>query len=136
VAKVLIVEDDVSLGKMIRDWLVMEHHKVEIVTDGAEAQNMLKVYEYDILILDWELPHMSQESRFSKSFAVVVAPLQFLCLPEKAPYMIKKTGFDAGADDYLTKPFHGKELTARLRALSAAARGLRWRFAQICSPHS
>jgi len=116
VAKVLIVEDDVSLGKMIRDWLVMEHHKVEIVTDGAEAQNMLKVYEYDILILDWELPHVTG-IEILKEFRSRGGTTPVLVLTGKGTIDDKETGFDAGADDYLTKPFHGKELTARLRAL-------------------
>ena len=115
-AKVLIVEDDVSLGKMIRDWLLMEHHKVEIVTDGAEAQNMLKVYEYDILILDWELPHVSG-IEILKDFRGRGGTTPVLVLTGKGEIDDKETGFDAGADDYLTKPFHGKELTARLRAL-------------------
>lgn len=115
-AKVLIVEDDVSLGKMIRDWLVMDHHKVEIVTDGAEAQNMLKVYEYDILILDWELPNVTG-IEILKEFRSRGGTTPILVLTGKGTINDKEEGFDAGADDYLTKPFHGKELTARLRAL-------------------
>lgn len=58
-AKVLVVEDDVSLGKMVRDWLALEHHQTEVVTDGAEAKEMLKVYKFDVIVLDWELPNLS-----------------------------------------------------------------------------
>src|SRR3990167_396313 len=101
---------------MIRDWLVMEHHRVEIVTDGAEAQNMLKVYEYDILILDWELPHITG-IEILKEFRSRGGTTPVLVLTGKGTIDDKETGFNAGADDYLTKPFHGKELTARLRAL-------------------
>ncbi len=115
-AKVLIVEDDVALGKMVRDWLLMEHHKVEIVTDGADAKEMLKVYDYDIVILDWELPHVSG-IEILKEFRSRGKSTPVLVLTGRSAIDDKETGFDAGADDYLTKPFHGKELTARLRAL-------------------
>ncbi len=115
-AKILVVEDDVALGKMVRDWLLMEHHNVEIVSDGGEAREMLKVYDYDIIILDWELPHVSG-IEILKEFRSRGRSTPVLVLTGRSAIDDKETGFDAGADDYLTKPFHGKELTARLRAL-------------------
>lgn len=115
-AKVLVVEDDVSLGKMVRDWLALEHHQTEVVTDGAEAKEMLKVYKFDVIVLDWELPNLSG-IEILKDFRSRGGLTPVLILTGKGSIIEKEAGFDAGADDYLTKPFHGKELTARLRAL-------------------
>lgn len=115
-AKILIVEDDLGLSKMIRDWLVFEKHQVEEVADGTEALERLRFYEYDLVILDWMLPGTSgvqilREFRNSRGSTPV------LMLTGKDAVVDKETGLDAGADDYLTKPFHMKELSARTRAL-------------------
>lgn len=115
-AKVLVVEDDVALGKMVRDWLSLEHHNTELVADGAEGLSRVKVYDYDLLILDWELPgapgiEILQAYRARGGLAPV------LMLTGRGSVNDKEMGLDAGADDYLSKPFHAKELTARLRAL-------------------
>ena len=55
-AKILIVEDDRDLGGMIVDWLRFEHYNVEIVYDGTEGWERLQSFEYDVIVLDWELP--------------------------------------------------------------------------------
>lgn len=115
-AKILIVEDDLSLGKMVRDWLALDHHATELVSDGAEALSMLKVYEYDLIVLDWELPNVSG-IEILKAFRAQGGLAPVLMLTGRGTIDDKESGFDSGADDYLTKPFHGKELTARIRAL-------------------
>lgn len=115
-SKILLVEDDQGLAKLVRNWLSLEHHTVEYVEDGEEALHRLKINEYDLIILDWSLPKMTgldvlQEFRgFGGNTPVIM-------LTGKDSISDKELGFDTGADDYLTKPFHGKELTARIKAL-------------------
>ncbi len=115
-AKILIVEDDLGLSKMVRDWLVFEKHQVEEVADGNEALEKLRFYEYDLVILDWMLPGMSGV-QILREFRNTRGSTPVLMLTGKDTIIDKETGLDAGADDYLTKPFHMKELSARTRAL-------------------
>lgn len=115
-AKILIVEDDVQLSKLVRDWLKLERHESEIVNDGQEAIERLKVYEYDLIILDLELPVIGG-MEILKQFRADGKKTPVLILTGRTTIDDKEVGLDAGADDYLTKPFHAKELTARIRAL-------------------
>lgn len=115
-AKVLIIDDDVQLCATIKGWLSVDHHNVEISNDGDDALNRLRLSEYDLIILDVGMPGKSglevlQEFR-SRGGATPV-----LMLTGKNSVDDVERGFETGADDYLTKPFHGRELTARLRAL-------------------
>jgi DNA-binding response OmpR family regulator len=115
-AKVLLVEDEVDLSSLINNWLAREHHLVEVVHDGATALHRLKVAKYDVIILDVMLPGMSgfdvcREFRQSRG----ATPILFLTA--KNSLQDKEMGFLAGADDYLTKPFHLKELEFRVKAL-------------------
>jgi len=115
-AKILLVEDDQSLAKLVRNWLSLEHHVVETVEDGEEALHRLKVSEYDLVILDWTLPKLTGVEVL-KEHRRMGGQTPVLMLTGKDKISDKEEGFDAGADDYLTKPFHGKELTARIKAL-------------------
>ncbi len=115
-AKILVVEDNVELAEQVRTALLFEHHTVESVHDGRDAFGNLRAFQYDLVILDWDLPGMSgldicKEYRGSGG----VTPI--LMLTGKGGIAEKESGLDAGADDYLTKPFHLKELLARTRAL-------------------
>ncbi len=115
-AKVLFVEDEKALSDVVVDWLTAQQYIVEHVGDGQEALHRLNCYQYDVIVLDWGLPGISgievcQQFR-SKGGATPV-----LMLTGKRDVDDKEAGLDAGADDYLTKPFHMKELAARLRAL-------------------
>lgn len=115
-AKILLVEDDDTLSEQVDSWLTHEQHVVEVVTEGKEALDRLRLYTYDLVILDWGLPDITginvlQEYRRSKGSSPV------LMLTGRGEVEEKMTGLDTGADDYLTKPFHFKELSARVRAL-------------------
>ncbi len=115
-AKVLVVEDDTDTGATIKDLLVLESHIVEVVADGAEAASRLKQYDYDLIVLDWELPDTTgvevlREYRLQRGKTPV------LMLTGRSDFADKETGLDTGADDYLTKPFHPREFGARVRAL-------------------
>ncbi len=115
-AKVLIVDDDVEIVDMISDWLKSENYIVEAAHAGREAQAFLEQYKYDLIILDWELPDkhgvdICREYRRQNGKAPI------LMLTGRDTIDFKTEGLDAGADDYLTKPFNLKEISARLRAL-------------------
>lgn len=115
-AKILLVEDDRDLSLVIADSLQAQQHTVEFVHTGTEGRERLSSFDYDLVILDWDLPQISgveilREMR-SRGKSTPV-----LMLTGKSDTSQKETGLDSGADDYLTKPFAMKELQARLRAL-------------------
>ncbi|MBZ0184944.1 MAG: response regulator transcription factor [Candidatus Obscuribacterales bacterium] len=115
-AKILIVEDDVDMVGMLEDWLLHEHHVVEAVTRGEDACDRLKFYFYDLIILDWQLPDLSG-LEVLKTYRAAGGLSPILMLTGKNAISDKEAGLDSGADDYLTKPFNAKELSARIRAL-------------------
>lgn len=115
-AKILLVEDDLGLSRMVRDWLTFEHHLVETAHNGSDGLDKLQFYQYDLVILDWELPGMHGPD-IAREFRSKGGTTPILMLTGKGTIADKESGFEAGADDYLTKPFHMKELSMRLRAL-------------------
>jgi DNA-binding response OmpR family regulator len=114
--KILVVEDDQDLAQMVRSYLLFEHYEVENVFDGSEGIIRVKTYEYDIIILDLGLPDLSG-IEVLKTLREKGSRTPVLILTGKHSVEEKELGLDAGADDYVTKPFHMKELGARLRAL-------------------
>ncbi|MCA9818625.1 MAG: response regulator transcription factor [Cyanobacteriota/Melainabacteria group bacterium] len=115
-AKVLLVEDDRNLAGTVREWLEFEHYLVEWVETGTDALDMMKSYKYDVIIMDLTLPKMDG-IEVCKNFRQQGGETPILILTGRGTVPDKELGFDAGADDYLTKPFHLKELSARIRAL-------------------
>jgi DNA-binding response OmpR family regulator len=115
-AKILLVEDDEALSKRIKSWLEIEHHAVECAIRGHDALERLKFFQFDLIILDWQLPELDgieilQAYRNSGGKSAV------LMLTGRDDVKDRLTGLNCGADDYLTKPFHPEELSARVRAL-------------------
>lgn len=115
-AKILVVEDDATLQDNLRDWLTFEHHIVETASNGGDGLELLRFYKYDLVILDWQLPNMDG-IEVCRQFRSLGGSTPVLMLTGKDSIADKEAGLDAGADDYLTKPFHTKELSARVRAL-------------------
>jgi two-component system response regulator MprA len=115
-AKILLVEDEHDLSMLIKDWLESESHLVEWVEDGLSALNYLTVNSYDLAILDIMLPHMNGVD-VCRRHKQAGGETKVLMLTAKSCVEDKEIGLDAGADDYLTKPFHLKELSARIRVL-------------------
>jgi len=115
-AKILIVEDDKQLSSLLVDWLTGEGHVPDPVYKGTDGLERLQFYKYDVVVLDWELPGLSGPE-VCKQFRNSGGQTPVIMLTGKKEIEEKETGLDAGADDYLTKPFHMKELSARLRAL-------------------
>lgn len=115
---ILLAEDDVTLGELI-DMILRDKagHKVDWVTTGQEAYDYAVSSHYDVLILDWMMPEgdgidvCRQLRKEGYSGAI-------LMLTAKDSVQDRVMGLDAGADDYLVKPFEIEELFARLRALS------------------
>lgn len=115
-AKIFIIEDDVPLVGLLSQWLTNEKHVVEYVDNGKEGLEWLRIYECDLVILDINLPGMNgfEVCRLYRDHGGI-API--LMLTGRDSLNDKEAGLDLGADDYLTKPFDARELTARVRAL-------------------
>ena len=116
--RVLLVEDEIDLGTAIERSLKQEKYIVDWVQDGREAWNYLEQQptEYSVAILDWMLPRLSG-LELCKRLRRDKNPLPVLILTAKDRIEDRVEGLDAGADDYLVKPFGMLELLARLRAL-------------------
>jgi DNA-binding response OmpR family regulator/HPt (histidine-containing phosphotransfer) domain-containing protein len=114
--KILVIEDDQLVADTLVELLTAQTHAVEIALDGESGRDLLKTYEYDLVILDLTLPKIDgialcQQIR-SQGSAVPV-----LILTGQDDHHHKAIGLDAGADDYVVKPFDPEELLARVRAL-------------------
>ena len=115
-AKLLLIEDDRNLNASIKQWLALENYLVEVVEDGVSGLELLRTYEYDVVILDITLPRLTG-LEVCKQYRQSGGVAKILMLTGRGSIQDKAEGLDIGADDYLTKPFHFKELSARLRAL-------------------
>lgn len=115
-AKILLVEDDIDLTSTMSDFLEHEGYTVEHAGDGAEADFRLSSFKYDLIMLDWNLPKMSGLDVL-KNYRKSGGRTPVLMLTGRGGLSDKESGLDTGADDYLSKPFHLTELSARLRAL-------------------
>jgi len=114
--RILVVEDELKVASFIKKGLQEEAYAVDVANDGAEGLSLIEMNVYDAVILDLMLPkrngiEVMQEIR-SKKLNVPV-----IMLTARDTLADKVMGLDAGADDYLTKPFAFQELLARLRSL-------------------
>ncbi|HXS65408.1 MAG TPA: response regulator transcription factor [Streptosporangiaceae bacterium] len=118
--RVLIAEDDRGLRDVLSRGLRENSYAVDAVPDGAAALRFLRSYEYAIAILDWRMPEVSglEVLRWLRSHEAATAVLM---LTARDAHADRVAGLDAGADDYLVKPFDFDELLARMRALQRRA---------------
>jgi two-component system OmpR family response regulator len=115
---VLVVEDDVRLGDLLRRLLTRDRHLVEVTTSGAEALETVDASSgLELVILDVGLPDISG-FEVARRMRRRGATLPILMLTARDAVDDRVNGLDAGADDYLVKPFAYEELAARLRALA------------------
>lgn len=114
--KLLIADDDDALCVNLDEWLKLEHYTQDIVHTGNEAVDYLQRFVYDAIILDWEMPGPSGVE-VCKNYRDRGGRAAIIILTGRGAVSDKEAGLDAGADDYVTKPFHFKELSARLRAV-------------------
>ncbi len=119
--KILIVEDEKRVAGYIKKGLEMKSYVVDAVFDGQEGLDFALSEDYDLIILDWMLPHLSGKQILEKvREADKQTPILMLTAKTATKSIVE--GLDNGADDYLPKPFSFKELTARVRALTRRSR--------------
>ena len=120
--RILIVEDEPKVASFIRRALEEESYAVDVCTDGIQGRDLGSEVNYDLIILDLMLPGMpGLEVLKALRNAKVKTPILILTARSEVDQRVK--GLDAGADDYLTKPFAIEELLARSRALLRRAGG-------------
>lgn len=115
-AKILLVDDDTDMTAVLGEWLEGEGYIVESAENGEDALSRLAHYEYDIVVMDVGLPDI-QGFEVCSTYRARGGSLPVIMLTGRGQIADKTQGFESGADDYLTKPFHPVELGARLRAL-------------------
>ena len=120
--RVLVVEDDPDLGRQLSDALTQAGYAVDLAPDGEEGHFLGDTEPYDAAVLDLGLPKMDGV-RVLEKWRNAGKDMPVLILTARDRWSEKVAGFDAGADDYLTKPFYTEELLARLRALMRRAAG-------------
>ncbi len=114
--RILVVEDEERLASLIRQGLVEEGHAVDLASTGEDALDWVTIVAFDVIVLDIMLPGISgiavcRQLRRNRRLTPI------LLLTARDAIADRVAGLDAGADDYLVKPFAFAELTARLRAL-------------------
>jgi two-component system, OmpR family, response regulator len=115
--RVLIVEDEKKMAGLLKKGLEEENHSVNVAFDGRAALETAQDFEFDVIVLDIMLPGVDGYEvarRLRKSHNET--PILMLTARDAVPDIVK--GLDAGADDYLTKPFSFEEFLARLRSVS------------------
>ena len=121
--RVLLVEDDPILRAQLRAGLAEAGYAVDETDNGRDAQHLGDTEPYDAVVLDLGLPILDGLSVL-RQWRAASRRMPVLILTARDNWHEKVTGIDAGADDYLTKPFHMEELLARLRALIRRSQGL------------
>ena len=114
--KVLLVEDDRLFGESLTEYLQSEGFITDWVYDPREVMDLLEVSCYDVIVLDLIMPHIGGEELI-KAIREKDKETPILVLTAKQRLEDKRTCFELGADDYLTKPFEMEELVLRLKAL-------------------
>ena len=129
----LIVEDEKQLQLQIRQQMEAQGHSVDSASDGREGLYFGEEFRYDLAIIDLGLPEIDgielirRIRKAGKQFPILI-------LTARGDWQDKVEGLEAGADDYLTKPFHQQELSARVKALlrrSAGQSSNSWQFGPL-----
>jgi len=114
--RILIIEDERDLANALARGLRQEGYAVDIATNGMEGLELGEIYEYDLVVLDLNLPKLDG-LEVCQRFRSNKPELLILILTARSRLEDRVIGLDQGADDYLVKPFHFEELAARIRAL-------------------
>ncbi|QSB17528.1 response regulator transcription factor [Natronosporangium hydrolyticum] len=115
--RVLVAEDERLLADAIAEWLRREAFAVDVAYDGDDALSRLRINEYDVVVLDRDLPVVHGDE-VCRAVTEVAAPPRVLMVTAATAVRDRVAGLAIGADDYLTKPFAFVELAARVHALA------------------
>jgi two-component system, OmpR family, response regulator PhoP len=120
--RILVIEDEVALRSQLMARLTAEGYRCEATGDGAEGLYLASEYPFDVALVDLGLPTISG-TEIIRGLRAAGSLLPILVLTARGRWQDKVEGLEAGADDYLAKPFEVDELLARLRALLRRAHG-------------
>jgi two-component system OmpR family response regulator len=120
--RILVIEDDTNLNRQIKDALTEAGYAVDVAFDGEEGHFLGDTEPYDAVVLDIGLPQMDGLSVLEE-WRRAGRTVPVLLLTARDRWSDKVQGIDAGADDYVAKPFHMEEILARIRALVRRAAG-------------
>jgi two-component system, OmpR family, copper resistance phosphate regulon response regulator CusR len=115
--KLLIVEDEEKLARSLEKGLTAEGYIIDVAKDGDAAATLVEAGSYDMILLDWMIPGENDGPALIKLWRNAKEQAPILMLTARTTIGDRVHGLDAGADDYLTKPFSFDELLARVRAL-------------------
>jgi DNA-binding response OmpR family regulator len=119
--RILVVEDEPLLAGAVAEWLRGDAHAVDVVHDGGAALERIDVNEYDVVVLDRDLPVVHGDD-VCRAVVAGESPVRVLMLTASADIDDRVAGLSLGADDYLPKPFAFPELAARVVALGRRSR--------------
>jgi len=119
--RLLLVEDDPRVGELVKDALESEGYAVDWAESAEEGLSLIEVFPYDLVVLDVMLPAKDGFTFVAELRKEHATPVLMLTARDALDDRVR--GLEGGADDYLTKPFHLKELRARIRALLRRASG-------------
>lgn len=115
--RILVVEDEVKIAQSLERGLVSEGYVVDIAYDGDSAEALIEAGSYDLVLLDWMIPGKHDGPALVRLWREAGEQAPILLLTARTTIGDRVMGLDAGADDYLPKPFSFDELLARIRAL-------------------
>lgn len=127
---IILVEDDASLGNQLRKGLMQEGFVVDLIANGQAALSALRAKAYDLLVLDWMLPDTDGVTLL-RSLRAEGSRLPVIFLTARGEVDDRVSGLDAGADDYMTKPFALAELLARIRSLLRRGEAVRQKVIRV-----
>lgn len=114
--KILVVDDEMLIRNVVREYLTLENYEVEEASDGDEAINLFRNNDYDLVIMDVMMPKKDGFQTVKELKKIKDTPV--IMLSARTEEYDKLIGFDIGVDDYVTKPFSPKELVARVKAVT------------------
>ena len=113
--KILIVDDEILIRKVIKEYCILENYEVVEAENGIDAIEKIKHDNIDLIVLDVMMPKLDGLSAFKEIKKIKNIPT--IVLSARSEEFDKLTGFELGIDDYVTKPFSPKELMARIKAV-------------------
>lgn len=118
---ILIVDDEIRIREVVKEYCLLEDYNVLEASDGLEALEIVKNNDIDLIVLDIMMPKLDGLSTFSKIKEIKKVPT--IILSARSEEYDKLVGFELGVDDYVTKPFSPKELMARIKVILKRTNG-------------